>query len=77
VLPEFVLAGRLDSADTVGAALAAAAGAPAASSLAHLFDAVPAAHGPLVERTIRRPGIAAGLSFQLNLRLARQGSLRA
>ena len=46
MLPEFVLAGRLDSADTVGAVLAVAAGAPGAKSLAHLFDTVP-------ERTVR------------------------
>ena len=41
VLPEFVLAGRLDSADTIGAALAAPAGALGAESRAHLLDTVP------------------------------------
>lgn len=46
MLPEFVLAGRLDSADTVGAALTTAMGAPEATSRAHLFNTVP-------ERTVR------------------------
>lgn len=41
VLPEFVLARRLDSADTIGAALAAPAGALGAKSRAHLLDTVP------------------------------------
>ena len=46
VLPEFVLARRLDSADTIGAALAIEAGAPGAESRAHLLGTVP-------ERTVR------------------------
>ena len=46
VLPDFVVARRLDSADVIGAALAAAAGLPVAGRGAALVAAVPA-------RTIR------------------------
>jgi hypothetical protein len=46
VLPGFVLAARLDSADTIGTALAAAAGADGAESVAHLLSTVP-------DRTVR------------------------
>jgi hypothetical protein len=42
VLPDFVVARRLDSADAIGAALATAAGAPGAGRARWLFASVPA-----------------------------------
>lgn len=42
VLPDFVVARRLDSADVIGAAVAATAGAPGAARAAALLAAVPA-----------------------------------
>ncbi|MHB1535555.1 MAG: DUF6431 domain-containing protein [Acidimicrobiales bacterium] len=42
VLPEFVLVGRLDSAETIGAALVTATGAPRTEAAHHLFAGVPA-----------------------------------
>jgi len=42
VLPEFVLVGRLDSVDTIGAALVTATGAPRTEAADRLFAGVPA-----------------------------------